>query len=153
MNKIITFLCLLLFFSGPAYAGDTTLGKGVHLEQRTAVSAIIDSPETYIGIKVKIEGMILEVCAKRGCWIYVASDREGEKIQIKVTDGEIVFPMSSSGKMATVEGIVEELQLSKEDKIKYLKHLAEEKGQPFDPSTIKNERMIRIIGLGAVIQS
>ena len=29
---------------------------------------------------------------------------------------------------------------------------AEEKGQPFDPSTVKDERMIRLIGIGAEIK-
>ena len=59
--------------------------------------------------------------------------------------------MSVSGRNGVVEGIVEELNISKEQMIQYLKHLAEEKGQPFDPSTVKDERMIRIVGLGAEI--
>ena len=82
----------------------------------------------------------------------VASDRQGEKIQVKVTDGEIVFPMSASGRMAVVEGVVEELKLSAEQMIEYMRHLAEEKGQPFDPATVKDERMIRLVGLGAEIE-
>jgi hypothetical protein len=84
--------------------------------------------------------------------MYVAGDRQGEKIQVKVTDGEIVFPMSASGRMGVVEGVVEELKLSRGEMIKYQQHLAEEKGQPFDPSTVKDERMIRLIGLGAEIE-
>ena len=54
--------------------------------------------------------------------------------------------------MGVVEGVVEELKLSREDMIKYLEHLAEEKGQPFDPSTVKEERLIRLRGLGAEIE-
>ena len=69
-----------------------------------------------------------------------------------MTDGEIVFPMEASGRIATVEGIVEELTMSQEEMIEYLKHLAEEKGQPFDPSTVNRERMIRLRGLGAHIE-
>ena len=135
-----------------AHAGGKVYGKGVHLQETTKVSAILNDPDPYIGKTVKIEGIILEVCAKRGCWVYVAGEGEGEKIQVKVTDGEIVFPMSASGNMAVVEGVVEELKISKEEKIKYLQHLAEEKGKPFDPSTVKDERMIRLRGLGAVIE-
>jgi len=151
--KIYTILfTLLTLFASSVYAENTTFGKGVHLTETTAVSAILDNPDTYIGKTVKIDGMILEVCARRGCWVYVAGDREGEKIQVKVTDGEIVFPMSVSGRMAAVEGVVEELKLSREEMIRYLKHLAEEKGQPFDPSTVQDKRMIRIIGMGAQIE-
>ncbi len=135
-----------------AQAKTDVYGKGVNLTETTAVSAILDNPENYLGKMVRVEGMIIEVCAKRGCWMYIAGDRQGEKIQVKVTDGEIVFPMSASGRMGVVEGVVEELKLSRDEMIKYQQHLAEEKGQPFDPATVKDERMIRLIGLGAVIE-
>ena len=153
MKRIIIFCALLcLVCTMTAQAKTDVYGKGVTLKESTAVSAILDNPDTYLGKTVRIEGMIIEVCAKRGCWVYVAGDRQGEKIQVKVTDGEIVFPMSSSGRMGVVEGVVEELKLSRDDMLKYLQHLAEEKGQPFDPSTVKDERMIRLNGLGAEIE-
>ena len=53
-------------------------GKGVTLTEATAVSAILDNPDTYLGKMVRVEGMIIEVCAKRGCWMYVAGDRQGD---------------------------------------------------------------------------
>ncbi len=153
MKRIIIFTALLCVFCAlPVQAKDDIYGKGVNITETTPVSAILDNPEPYLGKTVRVEGMIIEVCAKRGCWIYIAGDRQGEKIQVKVTDGEIVFPMSASGRMAAVEGIVEELKLSREDMIKYFEHLAEEKGQPFDPATVKDERMIRLRGLGAEIK-
>ena len=150
-RTIFTFLLIVLMVPA-VQAIAKTYGKGVQVQDVTAVSAILDRPDAFIGKTVKIEGMILEVCAKRGCWIYVSGDRQGEKIQVKVTDGEIVFPMSASGRIAVVEGVVEELKVSKEEMIQYFKHLAEEKGQPFDPATVKDERMIRLVGLGAEIK-
>lgn len=152
MKKYFILFSLFTLIATSVYAGNNTFGNGVHLQETTSISAILDNPDTYIGKTVKIEGMILEVCARRGCWIYVAGDREGEKIQVKVTDGEIVFPMSVSGRIASVEGVVEELKLSREEMIRYMKHLAEEKGQPFDPSTVQDKRMIRIVGMGAQIE-
>lgn len=128
-------------------------GKPLRLTEQTKISAILDSPDTFIGKRVQVSGMIIEVCAKRGCWVYLASERPYEKIQIKVLDGEIVFPMSASGHTATVEGTVEQLSMSKERAIEYKRHLAEEKGQPFDPSTVTgDERIIRIHALGAVVE-
>lgn len=150
--RVIILCAMLLALALPAQAKSDVYGKGVTLTESTAVSAILDNPDNYLGKMVRVEGMIIEVCAKRGCWMYVAGDRQGEKIQVKVTDGEIVFPMSASGRMGIVEGIVEELKLSRDDMVKYLQHLAEEKGQPFDPSTVKDERMIRLKGLGAQIE-
>lgn len=153
MKRIIIFCALFCVACAMnAQAKTDVYGKGVTLTEATAVSAILDNPDSYLGKMVRVEGMIIEVCAKRGCWMYVAGDRQGEKIQVKVTDGEIVFPMSASGRMGVVEGVVEELKLSRDEMIKYQQHLAEEKGQPFDPSTVKDERMIRLIGLGAEIE-
>lgn len=151
MKRLLVFLAILTLLS-PTIVSAKTYGKGVHIQEVTAVSAILNDPDSFIGKTVRIEGMILEVCAKRGCWVYVASDQPEQKIQVKVTDGEIVFPMSASGRMGVVEGIVEELKISKEQMIQYLQHLAEEKGQPFDPAEVKDERMIRLVGLGAVIE-
>jgi len=151
MKRTILFFILIVLIAPAINAAAKTYGKGVNVQEVTSVSAILDTPDTFLGKTVRIEGMIIEVCAKRGCWVYIAGDRQGEKIQVKVTDGEIVFPMSASGRMAVVEGVVEELKLSKEEMIQYVRHLAEERGKPFDPSTVKDERMIRLIGLGAEI--
>lgn len=152
MKSTALLFVLFMAITTQSFAKVTTYGKGVHIKETTSVSAILTTPDEYIGKTVRIEGIIIEVCAKRGCWIYVAGENPGEKIQVKVTDGEIVFPMSASGRTGVIEGIVEELKISREEMIKYLQHLAEEKGQPFDPSTVKNERMIRLIGIGAEIQ-
>ncbi len=152
MKKSFLLFTLLVLIIPAFQATAKNYGNAVQTQEVTAVSAILDNPDAFIGKTVRVEGMILEVCARRGCWVYVASDRQGEKIQVKVTDGEIVFPMSASGRMAVVEGVVEELKLSKEQMIEYMRHLAEEKGQPFDPATVKDERLIRLVGLGAEIE-
>lgn len=154
VRKGILTLILLFAFSGVGWTADTkTYGKGVHIPETTKVSDILDNPDKYVGKPVKIEGLVIEVCSKRGCWINVAGDRPKEKIQIKVTDGEIVFPMEAAGRNGTFEGIVDEVKMSKEELIAYYQHLAEEKGQPFDPSTVtEGTRYIRIVGLGAEIE-
>lgn len=154
MKKIMaTVLGVFLLVAGTSQAKSTVYGQGVTVQETTPVSAILASPGQYAGKKVKIKGMITEVCAKRGCWVYVAGDKPYEKIQIKVVDGEIVFPMSASGRLAEVEGVVEELKLSKEEVLRWKRHQAEESGKPFDPAVIKGgETMIRIKGSGAVIE-
>ena len=44
-------------------------------------------------------GKILEVCPMRGCWINIGIPKNPQNyIRVKVTDGEIVFPLSSKGK-------------------------------------------------------
>jgi len=151
-NAVILIVCLF-FLSANAFAKSKEYGKSIVLDKATKISAILDDPASYIGKRVQVKGMVLEVCAKRGCWIYISSDRPYEKIQIKVTDGEIVFPMSASGKSATVEGIVDELIFSKDELIAWKRHQAEERGESFDPSTVKgNGKIVRIVGIGAVVE-
>lgn len=151
MKRItLLFLAATLLFTSHAFA--KTYGNGISEGETTAISGILDAPDQYLGKTVRVEGLIIEVCAKRGCWIYVAGDRPNEKIQVKVTDGEIVFPMSATGRVGIIEGIVDEVKLSREELIKYQRHLAEEKGKPFDPASIaEGTRFIRLIGLGAEI--
>jgi hypothetical protein len=111
-------------------------------------------PNSYIGKRVLVKGMVVDVCSTRGCWMNIASDEAFEVIQIKVLDGEIVFPISARGKTALVEGVVEKLTLSYEEVLEHEKHKADEKGEKFDPSTIKKEDKVifRIRALGAEIQ-
>ncbi len=149
-RSLLVLILVALFFPSPGAA--KTFGDGVSLTAETAISTIIDNPESYVGTKVRVSGLVIDVCSRRGCWIYLAGDRDFEKIRIKVTDGEIVFPMEARGKLATVEGIVESMELSREEVIERRKHHAEETGEAFDPATVTSgESILRIRGLGAEI--
>jgi hypothetical protein len=147
---LLTVLLTAMLSPVTTFAKD--FGQGLTLTEETAISSIIDNPEAYVGKKVKVSGLVIDVCSTRGCWVYLAGDRDFEKIRIKVTDGEIVFPMEARGKKATVEGVVESMELTREDVIKRRKHHAEETGTSFDPATVTSgETVLRIRGLGAEI--
>ena len=64
-----------------------SFGAGLTLDTTTTVSTILDNPETYLGKKVQVKGLIVDVCARRGCWIYIAGDKPFQKLRFKVTDG------------------------------------------------------------------
>ena len=81
-------------------------GEEITVKEKTKVSDIVANPQNFVGKKVLVEDTVLDVCAKRGCWIDIASDKEFESIRIKVQDGIIVFPMEAKGKNALVEGEV-----------------------------------------------
>lgn len=150
--RIFLISVLLLVLLSPAAAFAKDFGQGVTLSEETAISSILDTPADYVGKKVKVSGLVIDVCSTRGCWIYLAGDRDFEKIRIKVTDGEIVFPMEARSKMAIVEGVVESMELTREEVIQQRKHHAEEKGIVFDPATVTaGETVLRIRGLGARI--
>jgi hypothetical protein len=127
-------------------------GEEITLEEKTKISEILEDPESYLDKTVLVEGEILDVCPMAGCWIELSSDVEDEKIKVKVKDGEIVFPMEAKGSAALVEGKVYKIELTKEKAISYYEHLAEEKEDKFDPSTVTGSVTIyQIKGLGAEI--
>jgi len=110
----------------------------------TKISTILANPDNYEGKKVLVEGLVTSVCEARGCWMFIASDKNFQEIKIKVLDGVIVFPMSAQGKMAKVEGILEDsnnLDAYEKKNHKYSTKKHEKKEEP----------AYRIRALGAVI--
>jgi hypothetical protein len=152
--KLCATLFIFLFWinlNQVAWGGEQ-YGQPLSLNEITKISEIEKNPEAFVGRKVRLTGIVVEVCAKRGCWLDLASDTPYEKFQVKVTDGVIVFPMSARGRTAVVEGVVEALKLSAAEAQAYFRHRAEEKGQPFDPSTVKGAQTIyRLRATGAEI--
>ena len=130
-----------------------SFGDKIVLSDTVAISRILANAEDFVGRKVLVKGEILEVCPKKGCWIDLASDKAGDQIKVKVEDDVIVFPQSAKGKLALVEGKVEKIELTIDQARNWMEHLAEEKGEMFDPSSIKGPMTIyRIRGIGAEIQ-
>ena len=153
MKKLLLRMLLLLILPTLALAEELKLGEPLTLTEVTKVSEINKHPEKYAGKRVLIEGLVINVCAARGCWMDIASDLPFDKIQVKVVDGEIVFPLEVKGKTARVEGIAEEMKLSQEEAIQMAKHQAMESGGTFDPATITGPvSFFRLRGLGAEIK-
>jgi hypothetical protein len=157
LKSLLPLLLLVLFFSIalPVEGANAKeqFGRPLTITTVTKVSEIDKNPRSFVGKKVLIRGTVVEVCAKRGCWMDIASDTPYGKFQAKVVDGVIVFPMSARGKVARVEGIVEELKMSREEALAYHRHHAEEKGLPFDPATVKGpETTYRLQAQGAVLE-
>jgi len=142
--------CSLIF----AQSEEEKLGEGITLTEKTSIADILSDPESFLDQVVLVEGEVVDVCPKMGCWMELKSDSEEKIIKVKVKDGDIVFPMEAIGKTAVVEGKVYKIELTEEDAVGYMEHLAEEKGQEFDPSTVKGPMTIyQIKGIGAEIYS
>jgi len=145
---IAILFCGLLF----AQTDNGKFGSEISLEEKTNISDILNSPEDYLDQKVLVEGEVLDVCQKMGCWMELKSDVEGEKIKVKVKDGDIIFPVEAKGQTALVEGTVYKIELTQEEAAEYLEHVSEEQNQEFDSSTVTGPMTIyQIKGLGAEI--
>lgn len=137
-----------------ASAAGTVYGKGVECTLAVKVSELSDDIDSYVGKRVRVEGLVTGVCAKRGCWFEMASDREfAAPLLFKVQDGVMVFPMSMKGKWAVADGVVRKMELDLEQTRRYLAHKAEESGEAFDPATVTTPlTRVRLDGVGAVVR-
>jgi hypothetical protein len=130
-------------------------GKPLSLKAATPISSILKDPKAFEGKRVQVEGVIVEVCEERGCWIKIASDRQFESIRFKVEDGVITFPMDARGRTVLAEGVVSVRTLTREQAVAQAKEMAKERGtmKSFDPDKVKGPVTdIQIMGDGARVR-
>lgn len=119
--------------------------------QQVAISELKNDPENYLDQVVQVVGEVTEVCPMKGCWMDLSGD--GQTVRVKVKDGEIVFTQDLVGKRVIAEGTVYKFELTREQAVTYFAHLAEEKGEEFDPESITSGTTIyQIGGIGAKVQ-
>lgn len=134
-------------------AGPQLFGQFHDLPTVTRVADILADPDAWVGKTVRIEGGVLDVCPKAGCWMEVGDD--GRSLRVKVDDGVIVFPSDAKGRLVAAEGVVEAVDMERDQYVAWLAHLAEERGESFDEAAADigegPYRMIQIRGTGARI--
>jgi len=130
-----------------------TFGAGVKLPASMSIDALLADPKAHVGKTVRVEGMIVDVCPKRGCWMDLAGSGPGQKLRFKVTDGEMVFPVDAKGKFAVAEGVVAVNELTLEETKEYVAYQQKEYGGDRDPATVTEPmRIVRLDGTGAVVR-
>ena len=122
----------LTMYAAAAHAGQV-YGTAPDLAVATPVSQILAKPADYLGKVVKVQGLVVDVCASRGCWLELGGDKGFETIRVKVQDGVIVFPRSARGKKAFAQGKLEMISMTAEEARRFREHQALEKGAAFDP--------------------
>lgn len=94
---------------------EKTHGKALTLKEATPLAAILKAPDDFAEKRVLVEGIIVDVCKKRGCWIKIGSEKETGSILFKVEDGVMVFPVEAKGKRVRAEGIVAVARVPKKE--------------------------------------
>ena len=123
------------------------------LTEPVSIVQLLSDPDRYVGKRVQVQGRVGDVCPKAGCWIEITADDGDRAVRFKVEDGVIVFPMEAKGKRVSAEGIFTRIEMTEKQALSYAKHLAEEKGQPFDPDSFSGPRHVyQILGAGAVVE-
>jgi hypothetical protein len=151
--KTFAALTAALLLAVPCLAAEgQTFGK-VSAQKPVKLSELLAKPAEYVGKQVKVEGLITDVCAKRGCWIKLGGDKDFQTITFKVDDGVISFPMSVKGKRAEAEGVFTKLELTQEEALARASHEAEENRKLFDPRTITGPTTVYLLkGAGAIVR-
>ncbi len=152
-RALVILAAAALFLASAAVAAGTRYGAGVTLAGATPVSDILTRPAAYTGKTVVVKGLVVDVCAARGCWLELGGDKPYEKIRVKVEDGSIVFPGSARGRKAAVQGVVEVMKMCPDEAMRYRRKEAEAKGVPFDRASITGEESsLTLRATGAVIE-
>ena len=147
MNKqilLLTLLCICIGCSSDKSESDLLNKKnpiGIYgnfssAEKIQNIVYLISNKDVFINKEVKVRGLVNEVCPMRGCWLEVMDENGIDKLRIKVTDGDIVFPLSAKGRNIEAEGQFSILTLNKQQAKNWKKHLAAEKGIEIDTSEI-----------------
>jgi len=83
----------------------TKIFMGVTLDTSTPIAEILGNTEAFAGKTVRIEGIIVEVCSSQGCYVML-QDPQGNKLNLKVIDGELDFrELVVTGQYAVGEGV------------------------------------------------
>lgn len=157
--QILRASALALAFSAitavTAVAQSKDYGKALTLKEATPISSILKDPKAFEGKRVLVEGLIIEVCEERGCWIRIASDKAFESLRFKVDDGVMTFPQDARGKSVLAEGVVKVRSLTREQAIAQAREVAKERGTlaSFDSAKVKGPVTdVQLSGEGARVR-
>lgn len=146
-------LTLVVALAVPS-AGLSAERYGDELSPATAlrVAELLDEPEKYLDQRVKVVGLVQDVCPMKGCWLEVLDQQSAQTVRFKVEDDVIVFPVEAKGQEVVAEGILRARRLDEAAARRWYAHLAEERGEPFDPNTVTGPMTLyEIEGIGAEI--
>ena len=128
-------------------------GNGLIGTAEIRIGHLLSNPDAYVNKAVRVVGLVNDVCPMRGCWIEIIEKQTSERVRVKVQDNIVIFPVEAVGQEIIAEGTLRRYEMSKDQATRWLAHLAEEKNEVFDPSTVSGPMSFyQIEGLGARIQ-
>jgi hypothetical protein len=152
-RRIILLFITVLILGSFLFSAETTLGEKIQTEKVTQVSEIIEKPGDFIDKIVRVEGYIVDGCMHEGAWISIGGDKDFQQLTIWHKEGKIIFPLDHKGKYAIAEGAVYPVQLTEEQAINWLKHLAAIHTQEINLEKAKGGMTLyRLSPIGVVIK-
>ena len=126
----------------------TTYGAEVDAAQALPAEAVLAEADRYAGQPVTVEGRVVEVCQKKGCWLTLDAG-EGRGIRIltaRTPEGGYVYtvPKDISGRRAVVHGTLKAETMSADEQ----RHLAEDAGEDVSERTFEDRAVLQIMAEG-----
>lgn len=116
------------------------------------IGELTRTPERFVDKRVKVIGLVDDVCPMKGCWVEILDQQARTTLRFKVQDDVIVFPAQAAGREIIAEGVLRRHEMDEARARLWLAHLADEKGEAFDPESVSGPlRFYQIEGLGAEI--
>ena len=149
----LLFASLMLVIALPVVATDgERYGDTLTDATTVRISDIVDDPSAYVDQRIRVEGLVDDVCPMKGCWVDIIEAQSKDTIRFKVRDDVIVFPVEARGEQIVAEGILRRHELDREAAVRRMRHLAEEKGEAFDAATVTGPLVFyQIEDKGAVV--
>ena len=109
-------------------------------------TALIKTVETKGTTSAVIEGTVVEVCQKKGCWMTLEPKGGPSNVSVRFKDYGFFMPKTLSGSQVIVQGTATEKEISVED----LRHYAEDAGKSAEEiaAITKPEKGIELMATG-----
>lgn len=100
-------------------------GKKIDTKDAISVKELETSLATSENYQGKVQGEVIQVCKKKGCFITLKAEGTNEPIVVRFTDYAYFMPQDIVGKTVVLEGKAR----VKETSVDMLKHTAEDLGK------------------------
>ena len=116
-------------------------GAEFTLEESISAAIVLNSPEEYVGQKVRITGTVGDVCQKMGCWMVITE--QDKHMRITTKDHNFFVAKDGAGSACDVEGLVVKRELDPER----VEHFASEQseGAPLPEASAVNNVTYEIV--------
>lgn len=133
MKKLITLCVSILAMTAVAFGQQdiksakvgVQYGKAITKNNAITVEKLENTLKSKKGFTGKIEGEVVGVCKKKGCFLTLKREGEGEPIMVRFKDYGYFVPADLVGKTVVLQGNAKVKELS----VKQLQHNAEDAGK------------------------
>lgn len=133
MKKLITLCVSIVAMTAVAFGQQdiksakvgVQYGKAITKNNAITVEKLENTLKSKKGFTGKIEGEVVGVCKKKGCFLTLKREGEGEPIMVRFKDYGYFVPADLVGKTVVLQGNAKVKELS----VKQLQHNAEDAGK------------------------